>query len=285
MVVFVKGDKRVSSYQAGADVVTGPAAEFAKKTVEVDGVRLRYRVSGSGAAVVCLHGGGGLRLSRADEMLAETHRVIAFELPGFGESLPDPQLATLADYASLMNRAIAALAIDRYNLVGHGLGAGLALTMALARPDPVDAIVLIAPVAIRLKQPVPQDMAALGRDLLYAHPERQPEAGTLASGIASMQRKTVARFLGELRNDTLETALGELQIPVLALFGTEDQITPTEMARLYRTSMPNCHVVMVYDAAHAIDAERPEAVASIAADFIARREKFIVRQETDLIHP
>ena len=67
--------------------------------------------------------------------------------------------------------------------------------------------------------------------------------------------------------------------------GTADRIAPPEAAHLYRESLPNCHLIMVYDAAHAIDADRPEAVASVVDDFLKRREYFLVRQESGLIHP
>jgi pimeloyl-ACP methyl ester carboxylesterase len=194
---------------------------FSDKTVAVGGTRLRYCEAGSGRALLCLSDDGASRISRAHEILAETHRVIALELPG----------ATVADAAGLVRGAAAALAIERYDLMGHGRGAGLALAAALACRNVVDAVVLLAPVA------------------------------------------------------TLEAALGELQVPVLALFGTADPVTPTSAARLYRAILPNCNVVMVYDAAHAMDAERPEAVAAVVADFLERRESFIVSRESGLIHP
>ena len=58
---------------------TAPGAGFSEKFVEADGFRIRYRETGQGNPLVCLHGGGGLRLSRAHEMLAKTRRVVAFE--------------------------------------------------------------------------------------------------------------------------------------------------------------------------------------------------------------
>ena len=74
-------------------------------------------------------------------------------------------------------------------------------------------------------------------------------------------------------------------LPVLAMFGTLDQVTPTEGARLYREILPNCHLMMVYDAAHAIDADRPEAVTAVVVDFLARHESFLVNKESGIIHP
>ena len=43
--------------------------------------------------------------------------------------------------------------------------------------------------------------------------------------------------------------------------------------------------MLVYDAAHAIDADRPEALASVVADFLARKDRVLVRNRSDLVHP
>jgi pimeloyl-ACP methyl ester carboxylesterase len=59
---------------------------FVERAVEADGFTIRYLEAGEGPPLVCFHGGGGLRMSRAHELLAATHRVIAFEAPGFGSS-------------------------------------------------------------------------------------------------------------------------------------------------------------------------------------------------------
>ena len=260
----------------------GSAARFSRKSVDIDGIGLRYREAGAGAPLVCLHGGGGLRLSRAHGILAEHHRVIALAIPGFGETPADPRLATLADFATLLNRAVAALGLERYSLMGHGLGAGLALAMALARPDPVDAIVLIAPVAIRPTRPAG---GKVGSDMLYVHPERHGAAEPLPASVAALQAETASLLFRAFEDEAFEAGLKALQVPVLSLFGTVDQVTPTDLARLYRTALPSSYIAMVYDAAHAIDAERPEAVASIAADFLARRERFIVSSDIGLINP
>ena len=79
--------------------------------------------------------------------------------------------------------------------------------------------------------------------------------------------------------------MADINVPVLALFGTSDRLIPSDMARHYVEILPNCHVAMVYDAAHVIDADRPEATFSIAADFLENREKFLVKSTGELLHP
>jgi pimeloyl-ACP methyl ester carboxylesterase len=77
----------------------------------------------------------------------------------------------------------------------------------------------------------------------------------------------------------------ELAVPTLVLFGTEDRITPPELGRRYVELLPNGHLMLVYDAAHAIDGDRPEAFAAIAEDFLERHEQFVVRRESGVLYP
>ena len=53
----------------------------------------------------------------------------------------------------------------------------------------------------------------------------------------------------------------------------------------YRTLLPDCHFMFVYDAGPAIGAERPEALAYIALEFVERRDLFLVSRESGMAFP
>ena len=57
------------------------------------------------------------------------------------------------------------------------------------------------------------------------------------------------------------------------------------MGRIYREKLPNCHFVLVYDAGHAIDADRPEAFAAVVREFLQGADGFLVNRESALLHP
>jgi len=265
--------------------MTGEA--FRDAYVEVDGFRMRYSEGGSGAVLVCLHGGGGLRLAPAHDILARDHRVIAFEMPGFGASPENTRSASIEDLARTMNNAVSALKIERHSLMGTSFGSKVALWMALLRPELVDTIVLISPAAIRAQQgPVPTHVTPEeAAKLLYAHPERQPKTPPPPRELVAKHAALTSRLLGPPRDGPFEARLATLPHPVLALFGTSDRVTPPEGAHLFREILPNCNIVMVYDAAHAIDADRPEALASEVGDFLARQDRYLVSNTSGLLHP
>jgi pimeloyl-ACP methyl ester carboxylesterase len=270
----------------GATTVS-PDVTFTEKHIEADGFNIRYLSAGQGDPLVGLHGAGGLRLGRAHALLAERYQVIMFEAPGFGHSPVNNRSQSMSDLAATMWQAVANLGIEPCNLMGNSFGGKLALCMALQQPERIQALVLVAPAAIRpeggtLPRPTsPEERMAL----LYAHPERQPSAAPPDPAITAKQQTLVRRLMGPPRDEELESRLRDLHLPVLVLFGTLDRMIPSEMGRLYCEKLPNCTLVLVYDAGHAVDADRPEAFVSVANDFLQRHEGFLVNRQSRLIHP
>ena len=247
---------------------------FVERFVEADGFEIRYVEAGEGPPLVSFHGGGGLRMSRAHELLAATHRVVAFEAPGFGSSPANERSGSMRELAETMLRAVDAIGIDRFSLWGISFGGKLALWLAVQAPERLDALVLASPAAI-LEMLV----------WLYAHPERRIDTTPIPPEVNTKQRKLTERLIGPPRNPELEEAMRTLEVPTLVLFGTEDRMTPPELGRIYRELLPQCHFVLVYDAAHAIYDDRPEAFAAIVADFLERRAEFVMRRESGLLYP
>ena len=234
---------------------------FREGFVEADGFRIRYMESGQGPPLVHLHGAGGVRLTRAHELLSQRYRVVVFEMPGFGESPENTRTATLSELATTMAAAVTQLGIDQFNLMGTSFGARVALWLGLRQPERALALVLEAPAAIR------------------------PEGHQLPSTLDAKHRALVSRLRGPDRDFQLEAAMRNLPTPTLVLFGTHDRLMPPEMGRHYKELLPNCHLVFVYHAGHTISVDRPEALADVTADFLERREAFVINRAETVINP
>ena len=259
---------------------------FKERTVKADGFAIRYVEAGKGSVLVSIHGAGGMRISAAHELLAKTYRVIVFEVPGFGASPANEKSASMQELAATMNKAVAALGVKKFSLMGNSFGAKLAAWMAVLAPDSLQALLLVAPAAIRHDRPrVVANSPAERLALFHAHPEKLPPQPATKPAIEEKQQALVRRLIGQARDPELEAKLKEMKVQTLALFGTVDRVTPADAAHLYREIIPNCHIGMVYDAAHAIDSDRPEAVAEMVADFIERQEKFLVTGQSGVIYP
>lgn len=272
---------------AEAMAVNLPDDLFAEKYVEADRFRIRYCEAGQGDPLICLHGVGGLRLSPAHVLLAQHYRVIAFEVPGFGHSPVNERSQSLAELANTMAQAATELGLERFNLMGNSFGGALALWLAVQYPERVQALVLVAPAAIRPETSAPPRSLSPEERMarLYAHPERQPPAPPTEPAILQQQQALLQRVMGPPRDEALERHMVDLDLPVLVVFGTEDRMIPSDMGRLYCEQLPNCHLILVYDAGHAVDADRPEAFVSVVGDFLQRHDAFLVNRQSGLIHP
>jgi pimeloyl-ACP methyl ester carboxylesterase len=261
-------------------------SSFRESHVEADGFRIRAMIAGDGPPLVHLHGAGGLRLTPGHHLLCRRFRVIAFEMPGFGLSAENSRSRDMPDLAATMGRAIDQLGLDHFNLMGTSFGGKTALWLALQQPARVRALVLEAPAAIRpagAEPPSgsPEEMARR----LYAHPERMAPLPTPDPAVRAKTAKLVGRLRGPDRDADLEARLPSLATPSLVLFGTLDRVIPPQMGRFYPQLMPNCHLVFVYDAGHAISTDRPAAFSEIVTDFVERREGFVVSRSASVIHP
>lgn len=153
--------------------------------IEVDGVRLHYIDVGEGPPVVLLHGNGSMLQDPAIALvdrLADRHRVLAFDRPGFGHS-ERPKNITWTPEAQmqLILGALRRLGVERPVLYGHSWGACLVVTFAVYHPDQIRGVV-----------------AASG----YYFPNRRLDAAmavlNVAPAIGPVVRNTLGPVLGAL---------------------------------------------------------------------------------------
>jgi len=259
---------------------------FREDFVEADGFRIRFMTAGEGMPLVHLHGAGGLRLTRAHELLSRRYRVIVFEMPGFGQSPENTRTQSVEELAATMASTVRALGIGQFNLLATSFGARVALWMALRHPDQMRALVLEGPAAIRPaghRPPsgTPEEIARI----IFAHPDRLGPMPPVDPAVAAKQRALVGRLRGPDRDPKLEAGMRELATPALVLFGNLDKAMPPEMGRHYKALLPDCHLVFVYDAGHEISTERPEAFTEVVQDFLERHESFVISRTETVIHP
>jgi pimeloyl-ACP methyl ester carboxylesterase len=119
------------------------------KFIEVDGVKLHYLEKGAGSPVVLLHGNQALaddfEISGVVDSIAGTHRVIAFDRPGFGHSeRPRDRVWTASAQAKLIRKALIGLGVERPVLVGHSWGTLVALALAIEHPGDARGLLLLS---------------------------------------------------------------------------------------------------------------------------------------------
>jgi len=96
-------------------------------------------------------------------------------------------------------------------------------------------------------------------------------------------RPELVRALALIAPQIPKSALAELKTPVLALFGT--LAMPPQIGRHMREAIPNCHVMLVYDADRDMTNQRPEAVAAALRDFMLAGDRFLVTGKSGKLYP
>jgi 2-hydroxy-6-oxonona-2,4-dienedioate hydrolase len=257
---------------------------FREHHIEADGFRIKCLEAGQGDPVVILEG-VTWGISKLHDALAQRCRVVVLELPGFRSSLANIRSSSARDLAGTTVQAAAKLVPEKYTLIGTSFAANVALWHTLLGPDQVEALVLVSPTALLpLGSPADGNPVEQAK-LLLAHPENASGLPRIARDIAAKEQELVRRLGGETHDAGAENRLSEVQCPTLVVFGSQDRLVAGEAASIYRRDIPNCNVSIVYDAGHLIVAERPEALINTVADFVERRETFIVSRQSRVINP
>jgi pimeloyl-ACP methyl ester carboxylesterase len=116
------------------------------------------------------------------------------------------------------------------------------------------------------------------------------EAGASALRLAARAPERVRALVLEsptalVREADLERQLSDVTAPTLVVFGTSDGADAQDTGRVYAGSIPNGHLVFVYDAGRAVGRDRPEAFVEVVADFLERHEAFVISRTPTVIHP
>lgn len=115
---------------------------------EVNGLKFHYWTVGEGPHIVLLHGlGGNLAVwhLRTVPLLREQFTVTTYDLRGHGRSEVSPSGYTTHDMAEDLRGLMDVLGIEQAHLVGHSLGADIALQFALHYPDRAGKLILVEP--------------------------------------------------------------------------------------------------------------------------------------------
>jgi pimeloyl-ACP methyl ester carboxylesterase len=225
----------------------------------VGGHETRLLDGGSGDPVVVLHGWGGRIESMAPVItcLQRDHRVIAIDLPGFGESPPPPEAWGTRDYAAYVSRCLAGLGIERAHFVGHSYGAKTSLYLAATQPQLVDKLVAVGSSGLRtppsLKARMKRMASRGARVLGNAGPPGRRLRDSIYERIASDDYKQAGEMrqtLVKVVNEDLTPILSRIGASTLLVWGTKDDAVPVAHARTMERLIPDAGLVLFEGAGH-----------------------------------
>ncbi len=247
-----------------------------------------FTTLGSGPTVLMLHDvdGGHLSFAPQVETLASAgYRAVAWDMPGYGRSAPVEPCGLLGITRRCM-LLIEALQVDRLALVGHGLGAMLALELALRIPQRVDHVLLCAggpalddQALARWQAPREQALANdESMDLVASRlVPQQIGSGALPEGVrlaehamAQVHRVSYARALRMLAEFARSPAqLAGIAAPMLLLGGAQDRSAPAHWLDAWADRVAGVQRQTISGVGHWPQLEAPEAFDAALLQFLA----------------
>ena len=258
--------------------------------VQVDGVRLRTSVRGSGPPLLLVTGlGASLELAEPfeRELVKRGRQVISFDAPGVGESTPYLVPRRMRGVARTVAKLATALGYDRMDVLGVSLGGVVAQQLAHQFPRLVRRLILAATGPGLGGVPgSPRILLALATPRRYYQPDYYRRiAARIYGGLArtdpdALLRGSVARFVerpslrgyfGQLYAITGWTSLPwlhNLPLPTLVLAGDDDPIVPLVNGRILARRIPSARLHVINGGGHLFLLERPAETADLVADFL-----------------
>jgi pimeloyl-ACP methyl ester carboxylesterase len=235
--------------------------------MRVRGHLVRYRVRGSGAAAVLVHGlGGSARWwARTEPSLAASHRVIVPELPGFGYGLGVAPLR-LGEAPDVLGRLLERLEAQPARLVGHSLGALACLALAARWPERVERLVLIAPPVRTAATALWGHAPAALRTVLGLPPD---SAATVLCDVLGRSPLALARAGRELLGTDHAHDLTAVRAPTLLVWGGRDALVPPSGAAAVARAIPGARLRLIDGAGHVPMLDRPGELNRELAGFLA----------------
>ena len=275
------------------------SAGYEHRTIEVDGLRTHFLEAGVGEPVVLLHGGefgasAELGWERTIPVLAQRYRVVAPDMLGYGDSA---KVVDFTDGRGIRIRHIArfcaVLGIESAFFVGNSMGAVnlLADTTAANPRLPVRAMVTIcgggqiqANEHMRALYDFDATLPGMRAIVtaLFASPAYPADEDYVRRrfGSATQPGAWEAIAAARFRRPGAQTppapgdrSFERIRVPTLLLEGGADKLLPRGWAAEVATRIPDAESVVIADAGHCPQIERPDAVNPLLLDFLDRQTR------------
>jgi pimeloyl-ACP methyl ester carboxylesterase len=247
------------------------------RVLEINSQAVRLLERGEGDPVVVLHGWGGRIESMAPvtSCLASSARVVALDLPGFGESPTPNGVWGTPDYAEFVRDVLATLDIDRAAFVGHSFGAKTSLYLAATHRDLVTKLVAQGASGLRSAPSLKaRAKRAVSKGARYAGnfgPPGRALRQAVYDRIASQDYKDA----GDMRpiflkvvNEDIGHLLPNVAAPTLLVWGTEDAAAPLLHGRRMEQLIPDAGLVTFEGAGHFAYLDEPDRFCTIVGHFL-----------------
>ena len=271
--------------------------------------QVNYVDFGEGEPIIFVHGIAGCWRNWLENVpyFARNHRVIALDLPGFGDSPMPSWDISMGNYGRLLHDLCERLGLDRVAaLVGNSMGGFISTEAVIDEPERFDRLVLISAAGISFAEWQGRPVNAAGRIVKAATPflsgDRRtyltrPRGRKFAFGqLFRNPNKLRPELLSEQVRPGLQAPgfsdalasiwgydtrerLTEIEIPTLVVWGLNDRIVPVEAALGYQRLIPKSRLEIFERTGHLPMLERPLRFNPLLEEFIESSQPLRPRQD------
>jgi pimeloyl-ACP methyl ester carboxylesterase len=251
------------------------------RTIRIDDIDIRMAEHGDGdRTLLWLHGyGGHPGAAPFLGQLADRFQVLVPEHPGFGATERLPWVRTREDMALYYRHLLREVADGgRVVLAGHSLGGWLAAEFAIRFSHLLEALVLVAPLGLRLPDRPPADIFMLPdeeRQRLEWHDASRMPAPSDDPLAPIRDKEMTAQLAWEPRlfDPRLHERLRWIDVPTVLVWGEHDGIVDPAHADAWASVLPDAERVVVRDAGHLPHVEQPSEFAAAVVEVLDRRRE------------
>lgn len=300
LVVLALAALSVYSYHGdlSAEELAPKYTSEASRFVDLDGMRVHYRVEGAGPTLLLLHGTNSSLHTWEGwvERLRSDFRVVSLDLPGYGLTGPDPEARySPPEVARFLRRFTDAIGVEEFAIAGNSRGGAVAWNYACLYPDRVRALVLIDSAGLPRDEPLPfilrmQGLPGIRQMASRLTPRFVVERGTRqAYGDPSAvsdavidryfdlllregNRGAVATMMEDEHDWGDASCLGGLDVPTLVQWGELDRWILPSYGRRFEESIAGARLEVYPGVGHVPMEEAPGPTAADARSFLLEME-------------
>jgi len=235
--------------------------------VEVEGIRVRYQVMGSGEPLVLVHGlsASSLWWIRNVQDLAQQYRLYLVDLPGFGAMHYPRGRFVLERAASWLLAWMEAIGLGRAHFIGHSMGGCICLRVAALCPDVVSRLILVSPAILARSRTVWGYVVPLLSSARHLTPHFFV---ILLFDALRCGPVTLLRAAGDIAAQDMHDEIKAVVAPTLLVWGENDPLVPLTLGHIVREEMPHADFLLLKRAGHVGMFDQPAAFNAAALEFL-----------------
>jgi pimeloyl-ACP methyl ester carboxylesterase len=251
--------------------------------INVKGLDIHYLTIGKGEPLIIVHGGsdGASAWMKNIVMLAKKYTIYVPDMPGFGSSQSIEGDYSIHEMVDFVDNFAQSIGLERFYMMGHSLGGGIALHYTLKHPAKVRKLVLVSSLC-------------LGKEIawwirLFSIPPFYPSLGKASISIFK-SFKYIAKFFGPWKlvapvtktsvqiggyistiteqTIVLLSQLPQIMAPTLVLWGAKDPVVPFAQAYAAAELIPDCQVKVFEKCGHSVYRESLLEFSGVLSKFL-----------------